>query len=164
MGAVLGQEWGGAYFGGKKVLDLNSGWKQLALPDTDALRSVQIIYQISGANLNLVGMGITKEISTTPVDNWLSLSFLDFSPLVKSFKASDWVVATNLYDRGFVTAYMNNSDNSDNHTFGGTTSNSGIITLERTESYAVSQSLAGGLYVLFGGNGGFANLSVNEFK
>lgn len=164
MGAILGREWGGAFVGGQKVFDINGEWKQLALPDTDALKSVQIIYQISGANLNLVGMGITKEISTTPVDNWLSLSFLDFSPLVKSFKKNTWVIAANMGGGDLAMAYMNNSGYGDSHTFGGITNNSGIITLGRTATNAVSQSLVGDNYVLFGGYNGFVNLSVNKFK
>ena len=141
-----------------------SAWHQLALPDTDALKSVQIIYQISGANLNLVGMGTTKEIPTTPIDNWLSLSFLDFSPLVKSFKASDWVIATNLYDSSLGTSYYNDGSQKDFHVVGGTPTNSRIVTLERTSGDPVSLSLDNGNYVLFGGSNGFANLSVNEFK
>ena len=31
MGAILGSEWGGAYFGGKQILDINGEWKPFNL-------------------------------------------------------------------------------------------------------------------------------------
>lgn len=31
MGAILGKEWGGAYFGGKQILDINGEWKPFNL-------------------------------------------------------------------------------------------------------------------------------------
>lgn len=45
MGFSLAQEWGGAYFGGKKVLGTGDEWHELKIKDVGGLFTIDMLYQ-----------------------------------------------------------------------------------------------------------------------
>lgn len=98
MGAILGKEWGGAYFGGKQILDINSEWK-LKSGSTTVLPVWNMLYQITGkiGQCILWGKIAPRNGSDHSGQNLLDLSFLGNidSFYVELHARSDWLSASN---------------------------------------------------------------------